>query len=117
MGGGHDNFGFDTMVCDEVRIRGGSGQDSMIWQLGGVSGRTDIGMSGGDDHVTLEGIGFGGAVRVVMGGDSDFLEVELFNSFASTAFFAGSSGNTDAISDDGTNEYAVAPVVMHFEQP
>jgi hypothetical protein len=116
MGAGHDNFGFDTMVCDEVRIRGGSGEDHMVWQLGGVSGRTDIGMSGGDDNVALEGIGFGGPVRVVMGGDDDFLEVELFNSFAGTAFFSGGASNVDGISDDGTNEYAIDPVVVHFEQ-
>lgn len=115
LGAGHDNFGFDTLVCDEVRIRAGGGQDHMIWQGGGVAGITTIGMGGGDDSLGLEGIGFGGPVRVTMGGDGDFLELQFENTFAGTAFFSG-GGGSNAFADDGTNQYATPPIVLHFQQ-
>jgi hypothetical protein len=117
FGAGHDNIGFDSMTCDELRIRAGGGQDFINLAGGGVSGDTSISMNGGEDGLTIDGVGFGGRVRVTMsGGGEELLRIQNFCSFAGPVLFSGGSGNTDAFADDGTSNYTSPPTVVQFEQ-
>jgi hypothetical protein len=117
FGAGHDNIGFDSMSCAELRIRAGGGQDRIHIIGGGVSGEASISMNGGEDSLVLDGTGFAGRLRVTMSsGNGDFLKVENFCSFTGPVYFSGGTGLDDGFADDGTNEYAAPPTVIQFEQ-
>ncbi|HEV7732969.1 MAG TPA: hypothetical protein VGR62_12435 [Candidatus Binatia bacterium] len=116
FGAGHDNFGFTNLACAQVSIRGGGGDDRTSWIGGSVSGATSIGMGSGPDGLTLRGITFGGPVRVLMSGGDDSLRVAEGCTFQDTAYFSGGAGTANGFDDDGTNAFAIPPVIVHFQQ-
>ncbi len=116
LGPGDDLVGLELVSCASLTLEAAAGIDQVFVVRLGVNGETRIDMGSGHDFVGISESAFGGPVRMTFAGGDDVLALEFENTFGDTVELNGGTG-INTLFDDGSNLFAIPPVVSRFAAP